>query len=71
MDVFKGISDFAQQQIDCIECRKYQKILNNQITTLKNFVAKHKPNRLDYPKSPDGSRRFNEDFKVWDDLMRL
>lgn len=71
MDAFKGIVDFAKQQLDCIECQKQQKILNADISKLKNFVNRYKPNAMKYLKNRDGYEQFQKDFKEWDDLMRL
>lgn len=65
------IDEMARDQLDKIDCQKNQKILNAQISILKDYLKRYKPSRMDYPKSQEGSRRFEKDFKEWDDLMRL
>lgn len=53
------------------EEEKSIKRLNEDITKLKNFIAKHKPNPYTYNKSIEARRQYEKDFKEWDDLMRL
>lgn len=71
MDMFDGITKFAQDQIDCIECNKQQKLLNEDIIKLKNFVSRFKPNPHTYKRDFAGAKKYKEDFEEWDKLMRL
>jgi hypothetical protein len=71
MDVFEGITKFAQDQVNCIECRKSQARLNADITKLKNFVNRYKPNPYSYNKSIEAKRKYEKDLKEWNDLMML
>jgi len=71
MDVFDGITKFAQDQIDCIECKKSQARLNSDIVKLKNFVNRYKPNPHSYRKSIEAHRQYEMDLKEWNDLMML
>lgn len=48
-----------------------EKLLNDDIVKLKNFVARYKPNVNSYKKSADGYAQFKKDFEEWDNLMRL
>lgn len=63
MDVFAGTAQFAQDQIDCIECKKQQKVLNEDIVKLKNFVNRYKPNQYSYKRDLAGLKNTRKTLK--------
>jgi hypothetical protein len=70
MDVFEGITKLAQDQIDCIECKKSQSRLNSDIVKLKNFVNRHKPSPYG-KKTIEAHQQYEKELKEWNDLMML